>query len=127
MKLMKALPIIVVVGLAGATSAAEPFKRTILQRADVNARQESVMGLGELAPGAIIDRHTHSGVEMTFIQEGEVELVIDGQPPVRLKAGETIAIPEGKVHSARNVSTGVSKMIGVWIVEKGKPLATPAN
>ena len=112
---------------ATAAIADEPFKRTILQRSDINAAQESVMGTGELMPGAVIDRHTHHGVEMTYIQEGEVEVLVEGGAPKRLKAGEVFTIPAGKIHSARNVSPGTSKMLGVWIVEKGKPLAVPAN
>jgi len=120
--------IIVMTGsLTGASAADESFKRSILQRADVNATQESVMGTGELAPGAVVDRHSHFGIEMTYIQEGEVELTVEGEAPRRLKAGDAFTIPAGKVHSARNVAPGVSKMLGVWVVEKGKPLATPAK
>jgi quercetin dioxygenase-like cupin family protein len=113
--------------IGGVAGADEPFKRTILQRADVNATQESVMGTGELAPGAVIDSHSHFGIEMTYIQEGEVEVTVEGEAPRRLKAGDAFTIPAGKVHSARNVAPGVSKMLGVWVFEKGKPLATPAK
>ena len=35
-------------------------------------------------------------------------------------------IPAGAVHNATNKGTGVAKLVATYIVEKGKPLATPA-
>ena len=43
-----------------------------------------------------------------------------------LKAGETFVVPAGVIHDAHNASNGTVKLIGVYVVEKGKPLATPA-
>jgi quercetin dioxygenase-like cupin family protein len=60
------------------------------------------------------------------VQEGQVELLIDGQPPRLVKAGESFVIPAGAVHDAHNASDAPVKLIGVYVVEKGKPLASPA-
>ena len=48
----------------------------------------------------------------------------DGKAPVTLKAGGTFLIPAGTIHNATNTGTG--KILATYIVEKGKPLATPA-
>jgi len=52
-------------------------------------------------------------------------LLIDGQPPRVLKAGESYQIPSGAIHDAKSTDKGV-KVMAVYVVEKGKPLATPA-
>lgn len=126
---MKRVVVVVIATLiASVALAAEPaFKRNILQRSDVNATQESVLGTGELAAGGAIDRHSHHGIEMTYVLEGEVELVIDGEAPRRLKAGDSFVVPAGQIHAAKNVGAVPCKLVGVWVVEKGKSLAVPAK
>ena len=42
------------------------------------------------------------------------------------KAGESFVIPAGVVHDAQNNGTVPIKLIGVYVVEKGTPLASPA-
>ena len=43
-----------------------------------------------------------------------------------MKAGDGFVIPAGAIHDAHNVGTVPVKLAGVYVVEKGKPLATPA-
>lgn len=50
---------------------------------------------------------------------------IAGKPPVTLRAGDVFLIPAGHIHNARNIGTETSKMLSTYIVENGKPLATP--
>jgi hypothetical protein len=50
--------------------------------------------------------------------------VVEGRPPVTLKAGDVLFIPAGAVHSARNVGTGRAAELATYIFEKGKPLLT---
>ena len=45
-------------------------------------------------------------------------LMIAGQPGRTAKAGEAFVIPAGVVHNARNSGNIVTKLIGVYIVEK---------
>ena len=59
--------------------------------------------------------------------EGQLEVTIDGQAPKAIKAGEAIIIPQGIVHNAQNTGTQPLKAVGVYIVEKGKPMTTPAS
>lgn len=104
------------------------LKRTLVTRADISVpNREAVVAQVELAPGATAGRHTHPGDEISYFLEGEGELLIDGEPPRKVKAGEAVVIPAGKVHDARNTGSGTTKLIGVYVVEKGQPLATPAK
>ncbi|MEF9948761.1 MAG: cupin domain-containing protein [Comamonas sp.] len=110
-----------------AMAQASGLSRTMVGKADVSVPgREAVVAKVEVAPGARAGRHTHPGDEISYISEGEVDLLIDGQPPRTLKAGESFVVPAGVVHDAHNASSGTVKLIGVYVVEKGKPLATPA-
>ncbi|MEJ6021794.1 cupin domain-containing protein [Ramlibacter sp. PS4R-6] len=103
------------------------LKREMVGRADVSVPgREAVIARVEVAPGGKAGRHTHPGDEISYILEGESLLLIDGQPPRRVKAGESFVIPAGVVHDAHNDSGKPVKLVGVYVVEKGKPLATPA-
>ncbi len=57
--------------------------------------------------------------------EGELELVIDGQPPLKVKAGDSYQIPEGAVHDAKTSGDKPLKVLG-YVVKAGEPLAKPA-
>jgi mannose-6-phosphate isomerase-like protein (cupin superfamily) len=61
------------------------------------------------------------------VLEGEGELYIDGEAIRKLKAGDGFIIPAGKAHDAKNTGTVPLKLVGVYVVEKGKPLATPVK
>ena len=103
-----------------------PIKRTPLQKFEVpGTSYETVIGMAEIAPGASIGRHTHFGVEAGYVQEGELVLLVEGQPEKPLKPGESYQIAPGAVHDARAGQAG-AKVIATYVVEKGKPLATPA-
>jgi quercetin dioxygenase-like cupin family protein len=101
--------------------------RVLVGRADVSVPgREAVIARVEVAPGARAGRHTHPGDEISYVLEGQAELLIDGQPPRIVKAGESFVIPAGVVHDAHNAGDAPVKLVGVYVVEKGKPLATPA-
>jgi quercetin dioxygenase-like cupin family protein len=103
------------------------IQRTVVHKADVSVPgREAVIARVEVAPGASAGRHTHPGDEISYVVEGEGEIIIDGQPPRKVKAGEGFVIPAGSIHDARNGGTVPLKLVGVYVVEKGKPLATPA-
>jgi len=102
------------------------IKRTILLRADDpgSANYEAVMAIAEIAPGSMSGRHRHPGIEVAYILEGSVIIERDGQAPVTVNAGETIK-NEAAVHNARNPGTKPVKILAVYLVEKGKPMAEP--
>ena len=106
---------------------ASGLTRTMVGKADVSVTgREAVVARVEVAPGIKAGRHTHPGDEISYVMEGEVTLLVDGQPPRKLKAGESFVIPAGIVHDAHNEGTEPTKLLGVYVVEKGKPLASPA-
>ena len=43
-----------------------------------------------------------------------------------MKAGDGFVIPAGAKHDAHNIGSTPVKLVGVYVVDKGKPLATPA-
>lgn len=122
------LPVIAMTLLAVALYSQNPgIQRTVVHRADVSVPgREAVIARVEIAPGASAGRHTHPGEEISYVIEGEVEVLVDGQPTRRVKAGDGFVIPAGAIHNAHNAGTVPAKLAGVYLVEKGKPLATPA-
>ena len=111
--------------MAPATTPA-PIKRTILRKVDVpGAKYEKITGIAEIMPDVNIGRHTHFGPETGYVMEGELVLLVDGKPPQTVKTGESYQVPPTAVHDARSGDKG-AKVLAVYVVEKGKPLATPA-
>jgi len=107
-----------------ALAQAPAIKRTLLQRSDVTADREAILGLAEIPSGGSTGRHTHPGVETGYVLEGTTRLEVEGEPTRMLKAGDSYTIPYGRIHNA--TAEGNARVIATYIVEKGKPLATPA-
>jgi quercetin dioxygenase-like cupin family protein len=113
---------------ASALSAQAPgIKRSILQRIDLGNGMEVVMGLAEIAPGGAAGRHTHFGIETGYALSGQSSLEVEGETPRLLNPGDSFVVPAGKVHDAKTVGDAPAKVLAVWVVEKGKPLGTPAK
>jgi quercetin dioxygenase-like cupin family protein len=109
------------------TSSGPAIKRSILQRFDLGADREVVTAIAEIPPGMAAGRHTHPGPETSYVVEGSASLEVEGEAPRLLKAGDSFAIPAGKVHDAKVVGDKPVKVLATYIIEKGKPLASPAN
>ncbi len=110
---------------AQAQAAAAPIKRIPLQRFDVpGTAYETVIGIAEISPNVSIGRHTHPGPESGYVMTGSFELLIDGQAPRRLDAGDSYQVPSGTVHDARSGPEG-AKVLATYVVQKGQPLASP--
>jgi quercetin dioxygenase-like cupin family protein len=124
-----ALACALVIGAVGAhfTTAQQPaFRRTLLQTHDLTAPgREAVMAIAEFPPNAVAPRHTHAGEELGYVLEGTAVLEVDGKPPVTLTAGQSFFVEAGIPHGARNVGATTAKVLSVYVVEKGRPLATP--
>ena len=126
-RLVFAVTSLLLLGAGGLLAQPAGFNRTIVGRGDVSvAGREAVVAKIEVAAGARSGRHTHPGDEISYVLEGEVELAIDGQPVRIVRAGESFVVPAGTVHEAHNRSATTARVIGVYVVDKGKPLATPA-
>lgn len=112
---------------ADPTAAAAPaIKRTVLRTVDVpNSNHEVVLVLIEAPANTRSGRHTHPGTVVGYVLEGEYTMLIDGQPPKQLKAGDGAEVPAGVIHDEGTGKTP-AKVIAVFTVEKGKPRTTPA-
>ena len=79
-----------------------------------------------LEPGVTVARHTHPGVESSFVLEGSFELPVQGQPTRLMKAGDAFQIPPETPHAGGKPTDTKARILVNYIVEKGKPLASPA-
>ena len=118
------------IALLAATSVvaqAPGAKRTMLQRTDVGNNMEMVVMIAEIAPGASIGRHTHFGVESGYVLSGSASMEVEGETPKLVNPGDSFVIGAQKIHDAKAVGDTPCKVLVTYVVEKGKPLATPAK
>lgn len=103
------------------------FKRTPLQKGDLSIPgREAVQALAEIPVGVRVGRHTHPGEELGYVLEGTLLLEVEGKPPLRLKAGDVFFVEAGRPHDGSNEGPATTKVLTTYVVEKGKPLASPA-
>ena len=124
-KLLLGLTVVAIAGAGVAIAQQTGIKRTPLQKLDFPAGYNTITAIAEVPAGGAAGRHTHPGAETGYVLEGELELVIDGQPPMKIKAGESYQIPEGAIHDAK-AGDKPFKVLGVYVIKAGEPLAKPA-
>jgi quercetin dioxygenase-like cupin family protein len=119
------------IGLLTAPALAEDapsgIKRTPLQSIDFPEGYKTVTGLAEVAPGHASGMHTHPGIETGYVLDGEVLMVVEGQPDRTLKAGDSFVSPAGAKHDVKSIGSVPAKAVSVFVVDKSKPLASPAK
>jgi quercetin dioxygenase-like cupin family protein len=104
--------------------------RTIIDRHDQSqvTGKEIILGSAQLPAGAIIGWHTHDGDEIGYVLKGDLILKTRGKPDLALKAGDHFFNARGTVHSVLAApGTPGGTAISTWVVDKGKPLASPVN
>jgi quercetin dioxygenase-like cupin family protein len=113
---------------ASAPHAQPPgVQRQVLQRTAGPADgQEVLLVRVEIAPGAAAGRHSHPGIETGYVVEGEVLMEIEGEAPRTLVPGDSYLVPAGRIHDVRAVGARPARALATFVVERGKPLATPA-
>lgn len=124
-KLLLGLTVVAVAGAGVAIAQQTGIKRTPLQKLDFPAGYNTITAIAEVPAGGAAGRHTHPGAETGYVLEGELELLIDGKPPMKIKAGESYQIPPGAIHDAK-AGDKPFKVLGVYIVKAGEPIAKPA-
>jgi quercetin dioxygenase-like cupin family protein len=98
---------------------------TVLQRTELKAAPgwEAILVLRILPPGVESGKHTQSGNEIVYIQEGSVVFEAQGKPPVTLKSGEAFTTVAGEVHNVKNASSSApAKALAFYVAKKGTPL-----
>jgi quercetin dioxygenase-like cupin family protein len=127
------LPILFLGGLLAMSAAAisdnaiaqqTGIKRTVLRSVDFPPGYTTVTAIVELAPGTCSGRHTHPGFDSGYVMQGDFVLKVDGKPDQTLKAGDSYETQPLVPHDACSVSG--NKLIDTFVIEKGKPLASPA-
>jgi quercetin dioxygenase-like cupin family protein len=90
------------------------------------AGYETIMLEITVPAGTLIGRHTHPGIENTYVLDGSGELTIEGLPSRDLQAGDAFQVPAGTVHSVQIGDTD-ARVCSVLVVETGKPLVSPVS
>jgi len=102
-------------------------RKIVLQQDAAIPGYETVLAEVSIAVGGREGRHSHSGSLVGYILEGELTLELEGQPTKIVKAGEAVLIEPRHVHEGFNKGNVPIKALVTFIVEKGKPLTTPAQ
>lgn len=103
----------------------EPITRTVLERFDVpDSDYETVVMLVEMAPQVNSGLHTHPGFDAAYLLEGSLMVLEQNQPDKPIRPGESWRVPPGAVHEVK-VGTETTRVLAIYVVQKGKPLATP--
>jgi uncharacterized cupin superfamily protein len=110
----------------GLAAQQAPVNRKILLTTDEpgSATHELVMALVEIAPGGSTGRHRHPGIELGYVMEGSLEVQRDGQATEILGAGQPFK--NDGFHTATNRGATPTRLLAVFAVEKGKPMAEAA-
>ncbi|MBT9264099.1 cupin domain-containing protein [Pseudomonas sp. MG-9] len=108
---------------AQAMSWQQGLSRTDLIRQDLGAAdREVIQARIDFEPGVTAPRHAHPGVEVAYVISGTLEYQLEGRPAVTLKAGDSLFIPAGVAHVARNVGSDKGVELATYVVNKGESL-----
>jgi quercetin dioxygenase-like cupin family protein len=108
-------------------AAAGGVTRKILSQTDGPAAgYETILVEAIIEPGVVVGRHTHPGIESAYVMEGGFELPVQGQTTRMLKPGDAFQIPPETPHAGGAAGTAKTRVLITYVVQKGKPLASPA-
>ncbi len=111
-------------GFEATGAQAQGLTRTLLNRTDGPAAgYETIEARIEIPAGSLIARHKHFGVESSYVMAGTVDLDVEGVGNKTFKAGDSFQVPPETPHGGK--CGEAATLIGVYVVEKGKPLAVP--
>jgi len=109
-----------------APAASGGVTRKLISKSDGPPGYEILLMEAEIEAGVTVGRHTHPGVESALVLEGGFELPVQGQDTRMLKAGDAFQVPASTPHAGGKPGTAKTRLIITYVVEKGKPLASPA-
>ena len=109
----------------------QPITRAVLVRSEslkaLPGMDGYVMDV-TIAPGAQSGRHVHPGHEFSYVLDGEGILEVEGQPAVTLKKGVGFHVDPMVIHNGINTSMTTPLHVAVvYVLEAGKPIATPVK
>ncbi|RDL47875.1 hypothetical protein BLJAPNOD_05100 [Ensifer sp. M14] len=104
------------------------IQRTDLVENDISAPGREVLQVRvDFLPGAVSIKHSHPGEEVAYVLKGTLEYQLEGGQTATLKEGQSLFIPAGVAHLARNVGAGDASELATYIVEKGSTLVVPVK
>ena len=110
-----------------APSATSGVARKILSQMDGPVPGYVTLNVeAEIDPGVTVARHTHPGIESGYVLEGGLDLPIQGQPTRTLTPGDGFQVPPETPHAGSKNGDKKTRIAVTYVVEKGKPLASPA-
>ncbi len=80
----------------------------------------------EIKAGTTTGRHTHPGIESSYVLAGSFDFPVEGQPLRRLTTGDAFQVPPHTPHAGGPPSSQDTRLLATYIVEMDKPFATPA-
>jgi quercetin dioxygenase-like cupin family protein len=86
----------------------------------------TILAEATVEPGTAVGRHTHPGVESSYVLEGAIELPIKGQETKTYGVGDTYQVPAETPHAGGKAVEKKFRVLSTYVLEKGKPLASPA-
>jgi quercetin dioxygenase-like cupin family protein len=114
--------------LGSAAALAQQVKVNMLvSEAPVTGIADKVFTLiaAEWPPGASTGRHTHPGDEYGTVAEGTVVTRQEDGEWKTVTSGQSYYVPAGVVHETKNTGDVPAKTYNAFVLEKGKPRATP--
>jgi quercetin dioxygenase-like cupin family protein len=129
--MMRRLAVVCAVLLAGpGTALAQqgPNVNTVVLEQPVSGVPDKVFTLitAEFPPGVSTGRHTHPGDEYGTVVEGTVLTWQDGGEWKTVGTGQSYYVPAGVVHETKCLGDKTARTYNGFIIERGKPRATPA-
>jgi quercetin dioxygenase-like cupin family protein len=100
-----------------------PLLKSVLPN---TANQEVAVYETEYAPEGINPRHLHPAAITFYVLSGAGVWQEEGKPPITLKAGDSLFVPAGTIHSHWNASTTEPlRFLEFMVAEKDKGRAIP--
>src|SRR3954466_6075562 len=103
-----------------------PIKRTNLERFDVpQGDYETVIMLVEVPPQVNTGLHTHPGFDAAYLIEGDLTVLVQGQPSKPIRPGESWRVAPGVIHEVK-AGDRAAKVVAIYVVER-KALSHPSH
>lgn len=116
----------VLASAVGVRAQVSGLTRTVLNRSESPGdTMVTLQVLVEIDPDFVVARHTHPGTETGYFVEGGGIFGMQGQADRPMKPGDAFQVPTGTPHFVKN-GPAKTRVLSVYVVEKDKPLATPA-
>ena len=78
-------------------------------------------------PGGHTALHQHPVPSFVYVLEGELEVRVEGQEPMRFTPGQVFVEPQNATMQAFNIAEGPTKLLVVSIGAEGQPTGQPAT